>query len=399
MRTALVGDLHVRARVSGRDRVAASRRGFSAIRDGERASRVGARRTRRRAPIHAMVIVHADTDDAPRRGLSRAAGALERSRRAASSRSPARLQRGYRPSTDREPFGFHDGIAQPAIRGLGPDAGVPTGEFILGYPNHYGCDPADARRASARSIRRTCCRSSRTPITSAKGWRDFGRHGSFVVYRKLQQDVAGILAVHARRSRARGSRARCGLHVWLASKCVGRWPSGAPLAHAPDADELGARQARRRSSTRGDPDGLGCPIGAHVRRANPRDELKPYPAEQSRAHVGGPSPAEARARLWPAALRCGAARAAVIAGRARSDRCRSKTTASGARHSFLLREREHPQPVRVRAADLVQQSALRRIDRQQRSDHRAITARTSVAEHMTIPQPTRASARRRCRGS
>ena len=32
-----------------------------------------------------------------------------------------------------------------------------------------------------------------------------------------------------------------------------------------------------------DRDGLGCPIGAHIRRTNPRDVLKPYPPAQSRS--------------------------------------------------------------------------------------------------------------------
>ena len=41
-----------------------------------------------------------------------------------------------------------------------------------------------------------------------------------------------------------------------------------------------------------------------------------------------------------------------------------------ARHPFLLRQRQHSQPVRVRAADLVQQPALRRPQRQQGSDRR-----------------------------
>jgi len=45
---------------------------------------------------------------------------------------PGSVQRGYRPDTASEPFGFHDGISQPAIAGL-TEGGVPTGEFILGY--------------------------------------------------------------------------------------------------------------------------------------------------------------------------------------------------------------------------------------------------------------------------
>ena len=48
---------------------------------------------------------------------------------------PGGFQRGFRPDTFAEPFGFHDGIAQPSIAGLSGH-GVPTGEFILGYDNH-----------------------------------------------------------------------------------------------------------------------------------------------------------------------------------------------------------------------------------------------------------------------
>jgi deferrochelatase/peroxidase EfeB len=68
--------------------------------------------------------------------------------------------------------------------------------------------------------------------------------------------------------------------VWLASKCVGRWPSGAPLILAPDRDD--PRLAERDDFFYADdPDGVRCPLGAHVRRTNPRDALKPYPSQQS----------------------------------------------------------------------------------------------------------------------
>ena len=61
---------------------------------------------------------------------------------------------------------------------------------------------------------------------------------------------------------------------------MGRWPSGAPLALAPEREEphLSERDDFFYSD---DPDGLRCPIGAHVRRTNPRDALKPYPPQQS----------------------------------------------------------------------------------------------------------------------
>jgi hypothetical protein len=87
--------------------------------------------------------------------------------------------------------------------------------------------------------------------------------------------------------------------IWLASRLVGRWPSGAALALAPNADDPSIRD-RNDFLYRSDADGLSCPLGAHIRRANPRDDIKPYPAAQSvsmseahrllrRARVFGPA--------------------------------------------------------------------------------------------------------------
>jgi hypothetical protein len=68
--------------------------------------------------------------------------------------------------------------------------------------------------------------------------------------------------------------------IWLSAKFVGRWPSGAPLALFPDADD--PRHGGRDDFLYGhDPAGFGCPMGAHVRRANPRDVIRPNPAQQS----------------------------------------------------------------------------------------------------------------------
>jgi deferrochelatase/peroxidase EfeB len=58
---------------------------------------------------------------------------------------------------------------------------------------------------------------------------------------------------------------------------VGRWPSGAPLVKAPDQDAE-ALADDNDFTYRDDPRGLACPIGAHIRRANPRDSLGTDPA-------------------------------------------------------------------------------------------------------------------------
>jgi Dyp-type peroxidase family len=160
----------------------------------------------------------------------------------------------------REHFGFADGLSQPFVPGLhhqprpGEDV-LPAGEIVLGYPNAYG----------------------RLPLTPV--WDDFdlGRNGSYLVFRKLGQDVAGLwrwLAGHAERL-AGGDPAAAGpLTELLAAKLVGRWPSGAPLTLAPERDDPDLATAERRNRfgfLEHDADGLRCPISAHIRRANPRD--------------------------------------------------------------------------------------------------------------------------------
>ena len=190
---------------------------------------------------------------------------------------PSSAQQGNRPDTSTEHFGFHDGIAQPSIAGLGGE-GVPTGEFILGYENHYGLmppTPVVPRTLDANAMLPRLA----NPYHFAEELGDLGQNGSYLAYRKLQQDVAAFWHFMSQET-ARGGAMDAARTVWLASKCVGRWPSGAPLILAPDADDpaLGDRDDFFYAD---DPDGLACPLGAHIRRAHPRDALKPYPAPQS----------------------------------------------------------------------------------------------------------------------
>ncbi len=251
-------------------------------------------------PLHAVVVVHAATDDeletvctAQRRLIAESAGGV--------GELPDSMQRGYRPANDREPFGFRDGIAQPDIAGIA-GRGVPTGEFILGYENHYGAVPPTPV-VSAELDPGGILPPLANPYHAAGALRDLGKNGTFVVYRKLQQDVAAFWQfMKAEATRIHGA-ADPAFMVWLASKCVGRWPSGAPLALSPDADD--ARLADRDDFRYGDdPDGLACPVGAHVRRANPRDAIRPNGPQQSlgmseahrllrRGRVFGPPPAPA----------------------------------------------------------------------------------------------------------
>jgi Dyp-type peroxidase family len=152
-----------------------------------------------------------------------------------------------------EPFGFRDGISQPPIRD--PNAGptrrdgdgepIRPGEFVLGYDDEGGC--------------------------LAVGPGEFGRNGSYMVVRKLLQDVDGFWSFM--RKQAGPDRGR---QEWLASKIVGRWPDGTPMALSPDLPgALGSddRGALNDFDYADDGKGLRCPIGAHIRRTNPRDAL------------------------------------------------------------------------------------------------------------------------------
>ncbi|MDQ6606504.1 MAG: Dyp-type peroxidase [Actinomycetota bacterium] len=160
-----------------------------------------------------------------------------------------------------EHFGYADGFAQPAIEGAGlpalPGQGAPlrdgkwrpirAGEFILGYP-----DEEDG-------------------LPSAPDPHQLSANGSYLVYRKLHQDVAGFRA-----RLAASAKLYPGGDELLAAKIVGRWRDGTPIDISPERPDPAIVADERRNnafSYADDGDGLRCPIGAHVRRCNPRDSL------------------------------------------------------------------------------------------------------------------------------
>jgi deferrochelatase/peroxidase EfeB len=67
---------------------------------------------------------------------------------------------------------------------------------------------------------------------------------------------------------------------------VGRWPGGTSLTVSPDSDPgPGPVDNDFRYHRDGDARGLGCPVAAHVRRANPRDSLDPRPGSEAAVRV------------------------------------------------------------------------------------------------------------------
>jgi deferrochelatase/peroxidase EfeB len=176
-----------------------------------------------------------------------------------------------------EPFGFADGLSQPAIdwdRAVAPGEIelayrniTAIGEFLLGYPNEYNrytdrplLDPGD-RGASMLP-----------PAEDDPARRDLGRNGTFLVLRDLRQDVRGFWEFLERHAAASGAAARD-----LAESMVGRSMRGEPLADRTDRPIRGipSDDTLNNFTFEGDAAGAVCPLGAHIRRANPRNADMP----------------------------------------------------------------------------------------------------------------------------
>lgn len=154
-------------------------------------------------------------------------------------------------------FGYRDNIAQPTVLGAPrrkrptPDDQpvIPTGEFLLGYPNASG---------GTYSVQPAA----------------LSTNSSYAAFRILQQDVAGFesfLATYA---------AKAGIEPeLLAAKVCGRWRNGNPLELVPEGGAcLPSHQlndftyVQPSDPAKDDTLGLKCPIGSHIRRNNPRSE-------------------------------------------------------------------------------------------------------------------------------
>jgi Dyp-type peroxidase family len=172
----------------------------------------------------------------------------------------------------REHFGFADGIVQPRFRDEPPgtrsqparDADrVAAGELLLGYPNEAGILPRSPVLSKAAR--------GRDKLVTAGA--DFGRNGSYLVFRQLEQDVGAFW-----RSMALiGPSPTVEDRIRLAAKMVGRWPDGAALVTRPDPAGPRAPDPENFDYARDDPHGDRCPFGAHIRRTNPRATLSRDP--------------------------------------------------------------------------------------------------------------------------
>jgi len=203
-----------------------------------------------------------------------------------------------------EHFGFKDGISQPGVRGRASKSrtdfitprlidpsdplsenfarpGQPLimpGHFVLGYQTQ---DPTDG------SVQRA--------VAPAFKW---FRNGSFLVFRRLRQDVAAFRDFVTKA--AATIKVQPGFDYvsteLLESVLVGRWPNGAPVTRSPDlpsptmaadisanafafANALGMIKLRPGVKPDATPpapaDALArlCPHWSHIRKVNPRDDV------------------------------------------------------------------------------------------------------------------------------
>ena len=198
-----------------------------------------------------------------------------------------------------EHFGFRDGVSQPGVRGKVSPA---PGDFIT--PRHISAsDPRARLFARPGQVLvwpgqfllgepRQDPQNLFAPASPATNFPTWARRGSYLVFRRLRQDVRAFWDFVGR------GAAQVGIEPQrFAAMLVGRWPSGAPLMRAPAAENpalAGDQWANnhfifdddtRPSNLRPIPgyggdnfaqasaDVLGavCPHFAHIRKANPRD--------------------------------------------------------------------------------------------------------------------------------
>ncbi len=201
------------------------------------------------------------------------------------------------PDRGREHFGFLDGVSQPGLRGqissnpkdlltprqnpANPNQGKPgqdlvwPGEFIFGYPRQT----------------RAPIKGNEDQLNTMPGRDDvegpvWAADGSFLVIRRLRQDVAALrefIAVEALKRQMAPEL--------FAAKLFGRWPSGAPIMRSPVADNpsLGEDEFNNNNfgfhHLPGDRTGAVCPFAAHIRKVNPREDKEDKEAEHQKLNI------------------------------------------------------------------------------------------------------------------
>jgi deferrochelatase/peroxidase EfeB len=251
--------------------------------------------------VHALLLLYGHDEDETKNW----ADAVEQVLLADQVKVVRRLWLHFNPENGiaREHFGFADGTSQPMPYEATVDGepagvlvtsdgnpvarddchGVPLGEILMGHINaHHERAPGpyvpydkDPKEAKWRDI-------GLTPDGAPEGYLNFGLNGSYLVVRELRQYVErfwdSMKQIADRINKDQPGAAPVNAE-WVAERVIGRNVNGDLLCPAsvsasgylkPDAYGDPQNQFRFRKD---DPDGFGCPLGSHVRRANPRDGL------------------------------------------------------------------------------------------------------------------------------
>ena len=245
--------------------------------------------------VHALLLIYTPDDAAADTAAAAAEAAIAPYGIKVTHTQPMLLDVEKKSGISREHFGFADGLSQPRpYDGHGnvlandkpatephPVQGVPLGEFLMGYENgHQEVAPVPVVPGDISG--KEDPRPSRAGLLKhpeARGFFDFGRNGSYLVVRELSQNVAAFWRAMDEAAALIQKHDPNAEHVtadWVAERVVGRDRQGNLIRPGnrrqparddkPDNDYLFFEE---------DQDGLGCPLGSHVRRAHPRDSLAP----------------------------------------------------------------------------------------------------------------------------
>lgn len=182
-----------------------------------------------------------------------------------------------------EHFGFADGVSQPVVRGtarahagVAPMHLVAAGEFLFGYRDEHGFYPVSPGVKAAHDPMGIlpALRFRHGSDGTSIALHDFGRNGSFLVVRQFEQHADDFHAycALAAKTKAKEHDDPAITPRWIAAKMMGRWHDGSSLVRNPEG-RPGRAADNNFSFGAEDPQGHRCPLGAHIRRANPRDSL------------------------------------------------------------------------------------------------------------------------------
>lgn len=162
------------------------------------------------------------------------------------------MQDGKLVPTSRVHFGYTDGISMTTLRG-GPERYAPD--------HQEPCEPW-------LFVLQDDAENYLVPEP-----RELGLNGSFACFKIAMTDVVGF------ENFLQSNKEKIDPEL-LAAKICGRWRNGVPLALSPDTDSppggIAPEQLNNyeyvNADGTGDPKGLRCPVGAHMRRINPRGQ-------------------------------------------------------------------------------------------------------------------------------